>query len=46
LRLRVQVWKDLEIVDENVDVKALAMFDLEHQGRSAAEAPSIQQREF
>jgi hypothetical protein len=37
------VWQKLRIVEKDVDVKALTVIDLQHQGRTAPKRPAVDQ---
>lgn len=39
---RVQIWKDLRVTDENVDVEAFTMIYLKHKSGAAAKTPAIE----
>lgn len=41
LRLRVKKRQDLRVVDEQIDVMAFAVFDLEHQRRAPTKCPTV-----
>lgn len=42
LRCRIEIWEGLRIIDENIDVEAFTMADLEHESVASAERPAIE----